>query len=117
MDQIEEYLVTPSTALPCPSDPEDYWVSLSKITLPSGKKQFDVLGRLAIMCLSLPHSNADPERCFSVLRKIKTDSRSRLSSLTVHNLLSTKFNNTCECMGFQPTVQMVKLAKSCCNPK
>ena len=62
------------------------------MTLPTGKLRFHRLSTVAIAALSLPHSNADPERCFSILRKIQTDQRGNLCQKTINSLLSVKFN-------------------------
>ena len=48
------------------------------------------LARLAKILLVLPHSNADPERLFSMLGKIETQSRSLLSPSTTCDLLTVK---------------------------
>ena len=50
------------------------------------------LARLAKILLVLPHSNADPERLFSMLGKIETQSRSLLSPSTTSDLLTVKMN-------------------------
>ena len=42
--------------------------------------------------LTIPASNADSERGFSILRKIHTDQRSNLSQSTIISLMSIKFN-------------------------
>ena len=47
--------------------------------------------------LSIPVSNANSERGFSILRKIHTDQRSNLSQSTIIALMSIKFNSDCCC--------------------
>jgi len=42
--------------------------------------------------LSIPSSNADSERGFSILRKIHTDQRSNLDQSTITALMTMKFN-------------------------
>ena len=61
--------------------------------------RFSVLSQLAKRLLILPHSNADPERLFSMMRNIVTYHRKRLDSSTIIicDLLSTKVNNSKPC--------------------
>ena len=55
------------------------------------------LSALALNLLSLPTSNADSERAFSLVGRIKTEFRSSLASETVSSLLTCHFNKTCNC--------------------
>ena len=71
-----------------------FWHAVSQMKLPSGSLQFQQLYQLSKVLLTLPHSNADTERVFSMLKKIQTDSRDNLSDQTIHSLLSVKINNT-----------------------
>ena len=41
----------------------------------SATKRFGVLSKLAKTLLVLPNSNADPERAFSIIKKIHTEFR------------------------------------------
>ena len=56
--------------------------------------RFSVLSQLAKRVLVFPHSNADPERLFSMVKKIVTDQRKSLDHSKVCNLLSAKINNS-----------------------
>ena len=47
--------------------------------------------------LSIPVSNADSERGFSILRKIHTDQRPSLKQDTLVTLMTTKFNAYNDC--------------------
>lgn len=48
--------------------------------------------------LTIPCSNADAERGFSILRKVHTDARSTLQQSTIVSLMSVKFNSDpCAC--------------------
>ena len=58
---------------------------------------FSMLSKLAKVLLVLPHSNADPERLFSMVRKIETELRGNLDPSTVCDLLSVKVNNDQPC--------------------
>ena len=50
------------------------------------------LARLMHAIMSMPHSNANSERVFSLLKKIYTETRSRLEQSTIISLLSVKLN-------------------------
>ena len=88
---------------------------MGDVDLPTGKKRFARLSTVAVAALSLPHSNADPERCFSMLRKIQTDQRGNLCQKTVNSLLSVKFNMDCECFNYNPEDDVLKKAKTACG--
>ena len=72
------------------------------------------LARLAKIILVLPHSNADPERLFSMLGKIETQSRSQLSPSTASDLLTVKVNHDAPCYLSQDLVtnELLHEAKS-----
>ena len=59
--------------------------------------RFGVLSQLAKRVVVLPHSNADTERLFSMVRKIITDQRVSLDPSTVCYLLSAKIHNSKPC--------------------
>ena len=54
------------------------------------------LCKLMFGLLTIPGSNADSERGFSMLRKIHTDQRANLDQSTIISLMTMKFN--CACM-------------------
>ena len=49
---------------------------------------FGYLSKLAQILLVLPHSNADPKRFVSMVRKIETEEHTQLDPSTVSDLLS-----------------------------
>ena len=53
---------------------------------------FSLLCKLMIGLMSIPASNTDAERGFSMLRKFHTDQRSNLSQSTIIALMSIKLN-------------------------
>ena len=53
---------------------------------PMGEQRYKYLATLALQLLSIPASNADSERVFSLVRRIKTDFRSSLQTETVSAL-------------------------------
>ena len=65
----------------------------------------------ALLCL--PHSNADSERFFSMVRKIHTEARSSLGSDTLTSFLQVKLNSDSCCYDFEVTSGMRDKAKCC----
>ena len=60
------------------SRPGVFWYEIGKIKTLDGEPRFPCLARLMAGLLSIPASNADSERGFSVLIKIHTDQRPTL---------------------------------------
>ncbi|CAG2208435.1 unnamed protein product [Mytilus edulis] len=118
-DQASDYILSPKSDLP-PYDKENttmnqFWQSMAQRKIPSGQPQFDLLFQLSKVMLTIPHSNADTERTFSMLKKIQTDSRDNLESKTIHSLLSIKINNYTDCYLYKPEPSLVRSAKSACT--
>lgn len=67
----------------CENDDEnistiDFWIAVNKIENANSSKRFKDLAAFALRALSLPISNADVERVFSVMAVIKTKCRDRM---------------------------------------
>ncbi|KAL5005198.1 hypothetical protein ScPMuIL_018654 [Solemya velum] len=97
-DQYQDYQLSPMEELP--SLPPDccldaFWIQMEEVTLADRRKRFPLLSQLSLIALSLPHSNADTERSFSILEKIQTDMRENLSHKTVHSLMELDIAETC----------------------
>ena len=96
----------PSVLLQITNDPKSangldhFWSAMSTVAsnleLPSSFA-YSNLARLAKILLVLPHSNVEPERLFSMVGKIETQSRSLLSSSTTCDLLTVKMNHDAPC--------------------
>ena len=69
-----------------------FWSEVDSINTLDGKGRFTTLCKLMYGLLSIPCSNADSERGFSMLRKIHTNQRSNLEQSTIVSLMSMKFN-------------------------
>ena len=48
-----------------------FWLNMEPVGLPNSQQHFGLLAKVGLSALSLPHSNADTERLFSMLRKIQ----------------------------------------------
>ncbi|XP_048741220.2 uncharacterized protein LOC125655094 [Ostrea edulis] len=116
-EEFLDYQTTPASDF-CKSEgvcTDEFWGTIlqmkNKITL---KPRFPMMQKLVSAVLTIPNSNADCERVFSVLKKIHTEMRSNLENSTVCALLSTKLNQTVKCHNFKPTKDHIKSAKQAC---
>ena len=86
----------PQSQLPIVEDGAlgQFWFSMGCIQKPgdTSEKRFGNLSLLCKTLLVLPHSNADPERLFSMVRKVETEQRGSLQPSTVQDLISVKMN-------------------------
>lgn len=87
------------------------WHYLSGLKLSDGTKRFKRLSQVAMLALTVPHSNAGEERVFSMVRKNKTPFRPSLGlEKTLPSLLTVKLA-TCEpCHKFEPDPAVVARA-------
>ena len=108
---VEEFLtykVAPDNQLPL-YDPnaetaiDHFWSLMGRFkvvtsTLVSDSSlAYSNLTHLLKILLVLPHSNADPERLFSLVGNIETESRSLLNPSTKADLLNVKMNHDGPC--------------------
>ena len=76
-------------------DATSFWLKVHSQISPIGSPKYTNLSALALHLLAIPTSNADSERVFSLVRRIKTDFHSSLSPETVSALYYRKwFENT-----------------------
>ena len=90
------------------------WHELEKQRDSDGKKKFGLLAPIAKLVLTLPHSNADEERVFSIVRKNKTIFRPNLSlDTTLPSILQCKVNgfSHTKCFQFEPSHDVLQHAK------
>nr|XP_033339071.1 uncharacterized protein LOC117227703 isoform X2 [Megalopta genalis] len=64
----------------------EFWHTLGNIKDFTDEYKFHNLANLAELCLALPHSNADVEKCLSFITNVKTKDRNRLKSQAVSAL-------------------------------
>ena len=76
-----------------------------------GDTRFPALGQVMAALLSLPHSNADCERAFSMVRKVHTECRKSLSADTITAFLQCKINFDTNCCELDVTPAMLRGAK------
>ena len=90
------------------------WHELEKQRDLDGKKKFGLLAPIAKLVLTLPHSNADEEQVFSLVRKNKTVFRPNLSlDTTLPSILQCKVNgfSHMKCFQFEPSRDVLQHAK------
>ena len=88
-----------------------FWSEISKMLTLDGSQRFPFLSKLIIGLLTIPASNADSERGFSILRKIHTDQRANLDQSTINALMSVKYNCDQCCTDIQVSPQLMSLCK------
>ena len=86
----DTYHVSDTIEKPCAGS---FWWKVSKMKTLEGEPRFGTLCQLMTGLLTIPCSNADAERGFSILRKIHTDQRFSLSHSTIVPLMAVKFNS------------------------
>lgn len=104
---IQKYKAADKTEKNCVGD---FWCKVSKLPTVDGKPRFETLCKLMFGLLTIPCSNADSERGFSMLRKIHTDQRSNLEQSTIISLMTMKFN--CDSCCYDTTLNEELLKKS-----
>ena len=118
-EEFQDYQLTPMSELPKYDVSETrfdtFWLTMEKAQLPSKKLRFSLLSKVALAALTLPHSNADAERSFSLLRKIQQDSRGNLAHDTTTSLMSWRMNEDEECHNFKPSSSLLRMTKSACT--
>ena len=99
--------------LPDTNDVDDFWAKLHLIKSPgSTESTYATLLVLVRALLALPASNADSERCFSMVRKIDSEDRSHLERSTVASLLTLKIDVDESCFNYEPPEEMLKVNKT-----
>ncbi|KAL5012296.1 hypothetical protein ScPMuIL_010847 [Solemya velum] len=96
-------------------DVDQFWGAVSKQKTVTGKLQFPQLSTLAQALLTIPNSNADSERTFSIVRKIHTESRNSMNNETLCALLSVKINNDSHCYEKKMSEAVLKDTRSACT--
>ncbi len=87
------------------------WHYLSTMKGGDGRLLFPRLSKVAKLVLVIPHSNADEERVFSIVRKNKTPFRPNLSlDKLLPSLLTVKLATEEPCHKFNPPAQVVQRA-------
>ncbi|WAR19369.1 hypothetical protein MAR_001207 [Mya arenaria] len=90
---------------------EAFWSDMEKVTTTAGEHRLTTLCNLSKIILTLPHSNADIQRVFSIVRKIQTNSRDNLGQEAYQeNILAVQLNNPRACHLYLPDLDTLKAA-------
>ena len=88
------------------------WAHISQMKNADGSLMFERLSKVAILILTLPHSNAEEERVFSMISKNKTRFRSSLKlDGTLSSILTIKCAEVEACQNFEPPTEVLEIAK------
>ena len=88
------------------------WAYLSTVKNVDGKLTFEQLAKVALLVLTIPHSNAQEERVFSLVTKNKTKFRPNLKlDGTLASILTIKLANAQPCYKFNPPKEVIESAK------
>ena len=110
-EAIDFYLADPAD-LPEYTDLDKFWAALHDVKqIGSTVPLYTNLLVLVRALLAIPASNADSERCFSMVRKIDSEERSHLDRGTVASLLALKLNIDQDCFDYTPPPELLKLNK------
>ena len=82
-----------------------FWLEVGKMTTIEGQPRFNLLHKLMSGLMSIPVSNADSERGFSMLRKIHTDQTSIVA------LMAMKFNVDNCCLDIKLPPELLRECK------
>ena len=91
---------------------EHVWADILATKTPLGVIRFPLMATVMTPLLSLPHSNEDVEKLFSILRKVHTEVRHRLNADTITAFLQCKLNIDSCCYELNVSDGMLKSAKS-----
>lgn len=99
--------------LPQETSVDTFWADMHQVKqIGSSTPLYSHLLTLVRALLSLPASNADSERCFSMVRKVDSEERGHLERSTVASLLSLKLNIDENCYDYNPPEELLKINKS-----
>ena len=89
------------------------WHHLSTMKAPDGTLRFNRLCQIAKLVMVIPHSNAQEERVFSMIRKNKTSFRPSLDpKATLSSILTIKLASTGDSHSYEPSQEVLRKAKS-----
>lgn len=91
---------------------EEFWYTIGLYKNFQDEFEFENLSQLAKLCISLPHSNAETERVFSVVTDVKTKKRNKLSSEVLNSVAVIRFSSSTCCQSFKVTEDHLKLMSS-----
>lgn len=89
------------------------WAHISQMRNADGSLMFEKPSKVALLILTLPHSNAEEERVFSMITKNKTKFRSSLKlDGTLSSILTIKCAEVEPCHNYDPPTEVLETAKT-----
>ena len=89
------------------------WSYINSIKRGDGTLKLARLSKVAHLVLTLPHSNAEEERVFSMVTKNKTNFRPNLKlDGTLSSILTIKLANLESCQDYKPCSSVIEKAKT-----
>ena len=105
-----DYQMADASDLPDETNVDLFWAAMHNVTEVGGAAPtYSHLLTLVRALLALPASNADSERCLSMVRKIDTEERTQLQRSTVGSLLTLKLNVDEECYEYEPPMELLSI--------
>jgi len=116
MDKLESQFLTYQAASDIPeSDRTDIqWQLIGLVKDAKGQLKYDALARIMSVVLAIPRSNADCERVFSQVCKLRTENRASMSNETLESLVIQKVTSLHQgpCHSQQFLTAMIRSTKS-----
>ena len=94
---------------------DKWWAEVGALKTGTGEARFPNLFTLMQCLLILPHSTAQVEGVFSLVRRIKTEFRASLEYSSLCALLACKLNTDCACFELPTTPELLHAAKQSTN--
>ena len=94
---------------------DSFWKEVAMANNFSDEKQFEQLERLVDIVLSLPHSNAEAERIFSIVTDVKTKKRNKISTKCLNAICQVRSafqRNQNDCRTFEVNEKHIELHSS-----
>lgn len=92
--------------------PDQFWSTLKTLVDDEGIAKYKCLSDFALGCFTLPHANADCERCFSDINRVKTKDRNNLKVETLRDIILAKQSVGSppdeNCTTFKPSKIMIR---------
>ena len=88
------------------------WNFIATLKRPDRTTKFPKLGKIALLILTIPHSNAEEERIFSMVTKNKTKFCPNLKlDGTLSSILTVKLASPTDCHSYEPPKVVLDSAK------
>ena len=93
---------------------DSIWSHISKIANVDGSYRFELLSKVAMLVLVIPHSNAGEERVFNLIKQNKTPSRSCLDpNGTLASVIQVNHQS---CLAWDPPKPLLTASKKSNSP-